>query len=119
MMTKWTVSMKTFCLVLVLLCLSGSASHALDSEQQRGKALLQRLCSRCHAIGTIGASPHADAPPFRTFGDQKLYDEDFAQRLQTGLFTIHKDMPTFRFGASDAEAVARYLRSIQAHQKPK
>jgi cytochrome c len=111
--------MKTFRLALLLLCLTSASSHALDGEQQRGKALLQSLCSRCHAIGTTGASPHPDAPPFRTFGDQKLYDEDFAQRLQTGLSTIHKDMPTFRFGQADAEAVVRYLRAIQVRQKPK
>ena len=62
---------------------------------------------------------HPDAPPFRTFGDPKLYDEDFAQRLQTGLSTIHKDMPTFRFGQIDAEAVANYLRAILVRQMPK
>jgi mono/diheme cytochrome c family protein len=91
----------------------------LDSEQQRGKALLQSLCSRCHAIGPAGASPHPDAPAFRTFGDHRLYDDDFAQRLQTGLSAIHKDMPTFRFGAADADAVLYYLKTIQARAKPK
>jgi cytochrome c len=111
--------MRHLCLTLLMLCVFSSASHALDSEQQRGKALLQRLCSRCHAVGTAGASPHPDAPPFRTFSDQKLDDEDFAQRLQTGLSTIHKDMPTFRFGQADAEAVVSYLRAIQVRQKPK
>jgi mono/diheme cytochrome c family protein len=100
-------------------CLSSAPSHALDSEQQRGKALLQSLCSRCHAIGRAGVSPFPDAPPFRTFGDQKLYDEDFAQRLQTGLSTIHKAMPSFQFGRADADAVASYLRAIQTRRKPR
>ena len=98
---------------LLMLCVSSSVSHALDSEQCRGKMLLQRLCSRCHAIGTAGASPHPDAPPFRTFGDQKLYDDDFAQRLQTGLSTIHKEMPSFQFDRRNAEAAVSYLRAIQ------
>jgi cytochrome c len=119
MMIDGAVLMKSFRVALLLLCLCSSASHALDSEQQRGKALLQSLCSRCHAIGSAGASPHPYAPPFRTFGDQKLYDEDFAQRLQTGLSTIHKDMPTFMFGQADAGAVVSYLRAIQVRQKPK
>ncbi|WP_284416504.1 MULTISPECIES: cytochrome c [unclassified Bradyrhizobium] len=104
---------------LVLLLLTATASHALDSEQSRGKALLQRLCSRCHAVGASGASPHPDAPPFRTFGDSKLYDDDFAQRLQSGLSTIHKDMPSFRFDRADAEAAVNYLKAIQVHPKPK
>nr|WP_041757644.1 cytochrome c [Bradyrhizobium sp. ORS 278] len=102
---------------LVPLVLTSTASHALDSEQKRGKALLQSLCSRCHAIGPTGASPHPDAPPFRTFGDSKLYDDDFSQRLQTGLSTIHKDMPSFQFDRPDAEAVVNYLKAIQVRPK--
>ncbi|MGY3453280.1 c-type cytochrome [Bradyrhizobium sp. USDA 4353] len=102
---------------LVLLCTMINPSHALDSEQKRGKALLQSLCSQCHAIGPTGASPHPDAPPFRTFGDSKLYDEDFAQRLQTGLSTIHKDMPSFQFDRPEAEAVVNYLKAIQVRPK--
>ncbi|NPU13671.1 cytochrome c [Bradyrhizobium sp. 83012] len=101
----------------LLLLMTSTASHALDSEQRRGKALLQSLCSRCHAIGPVGASPHPDAPPFRTFGDSKLYDDDFAQRLQTGLSTIHKDMPSFRFDRADAEAAVNYLKAIQVRPK--
>src|SRR3954447_19303054 len=91
-------------LALVWICALATPSHALDSEQKRGKALLQSLCSRCHAVDRTGASPHADAPPFRTFGDSKLYDDDFAQRLQSGLSTIHRDMPSFQFDRADAEA---------------
>ncbi|WP_315703274.1 MULTISPECIES: cytochrome c [unclassified Bradyrhizobium] len=111
--------MKKLILFAVLLWVVGSPSHALDSEQARGKALLQTLCSRCHAVGQTGASPHPDAPPFRTFGDPKLYDEDFAQRLQSGLSTIHPDMPTFQFDRADAEAVLNYLKAIQVHPKQK
>jgi mono/diheme cytochrome c family protein len=111
--------MKTLPLALLLLSASSQASHALDSEQQRGKALLQTFCSRCHSVDITGASPHSDAPPFRTFGDQKLYDEDFAQRLQSGLSTIHKDMPSFQFDRGDAEAVVNYLKAIQVRQRPK
>lgn len=60
-----------------------------------------------------------DAPPFRTLGDSKLYDNDFGQRLQDGLTTIHPDMPTFRFSRTDAEAAVNYLKSIQEPKKPK
>jgi len=65
-------------------------------------------------VGRSGRSAHAYAPPFRTLGDGKLYDDDFAARLQDGLSTIHPDMPTFRFSRADAEAAANYLKSIQA-----
>lgn len=105
--------MKTIYLALVMICAWSSASSALDSEQRRGKDLLKSLCGRCHAVSARGRSPAADAPPFRTLGDDKLYDNDFAQRLQDGLTTIHPLMPTFRFSRGEAEAAVNYLKSIQ------
>jgi mono/diheme cytochrome c family protein len=102
---------------LVLLCAFAAIGYAEASEQSRGKALLERMCSRCHAVGRAGPSPHVDAPPFRTFGE-KIYDEDLGQRLQDGLFSIHSDMPTFHFSREDAEAAVNYLRSIQVQKNP-
>ena len=109
--------MKIFCLILLMMCTLSTGSHALDSEQQRGKALLETLCGRCHAVSERGRSPHVDAPPFRTFGDSKLYDNDFGQRLQDGLTTIHPDMPSFRFSRADAEAAVNYLKFIQERKR--
>jgi hypothetical protein len=111
--------MNRFYLALLMTCACSEAGHALDREQQRAKALLETMCGRCHAVGTRGRSPHADAPPFRIFGDDKLYDNDLGQRLQDGLSSIHPDMPTFRFGRRDAEAAVNYLRLIQAGKTPK
>jgi mono/diheme cytochrome c family protein len=112
-------SMKKICLALLIICAWSNASYALDREQHRGKALLETLCGRCHAVSRTGKSPNIDAPPFRTFGDDKLYDNDFGQRLQDGLTTIHPDMPTFRFSRRDAEAAVNYLKSIEGRKKPK
>jgi mono/diheme cytochrome c family protein len=111
--------MKKICLTVLMICVWGNAGHALDSEQRRGRALLETLCGRCHAVGQRGQSAHVDAPPFRKLGDSKLYDTDFAARLQDGLSTIHPDMPTFRFSREDAEAAVNYLKSIQAHKPSK
>ena len=111
--------MKKICLTVLMVCAWGNAGHALDREQQRGKALLETLCGRCHAVGRTGQSLHVDAPPFRTLGDSKLYDDDFAARLQDGLSTIHPDMPTFQFSREDAEAAVNYLKAIQEHKQSK
>jgi len=100
------------CLVLTLLGATGGAAQALDPEQQRARAMLENLCGRCHAVGKTGQSPNPLAPPFRRFGE-KLYDTDMVQRLQDGLTTIHRDMPTFRFNRHEAAAAVNYLRSIQ------
>jgi mono/diheme cytochrome c family protein len=109
--------MKTFAPALLMIGLVWSSSaHALDAEQQRGQALLQKMCARCHAVGTTGASPNKLSPPFRNLGDDKLYDPDFLQRLQEGYSSIHRLMPTFRFDRESAEAVANYLKAIQARK---
>jgi hypothetical protein len=107
-----------FCLSLVVVLLCGGAGYALDVDQRHAKALLVELCARCHAVGRSGRSPHPDAPPFRTFSDAKLYDEDFGKRLRDGLSTIHPDMATFHFRRRDSEAVVSYLRAIQNPRKP-
>jgi cytochrome c len=112
-------AVKKLCLALLTMCVWSEAGNALDREQRRAKALLETMCGRCHAVGMTGQSPHVAAPPFRTFSDDKLYDNDFGQRLQDGLTTIHKDMPTFRFDRRDADAAVNYLKSIQERKKPK
>ena len=109
---------KLWLLLLMTAALSGTA-QALDAEQRRGKALLERLCARCHAVGERGRSPHPQAPPFRTFSESKLYDEDFGRRLQDGLFTIHPDMPTFHFSGDDAAAAVNYLKALHEHKTSK
>lgn len=111
--------MNRVCVALLLIVAASNAAHGLDAEQRRGKQLVERLCARCHAVSTTGRSPHPDAPPFRSFGEKKLYDEDFRQRLQDGLFTIHPDMPTFEFSRDDATAVVNYLRAIQDRKPAK
>ena len=108
--------MKKLCLALLLPCLLScllATPARAEDGQQRGKAVLETLCAECHAVGKTGSSPNALAPPFRTFGDDKLYDNDFAQRLQDGLSSIHPAMPTFHFSRDDAQAAVNYLRSIQ------
>ncbi len=112
------IGMAKITLALFVICATSAAAHSLDREQQRGKALLERMCARCHAVGEAGRSPHPDAPPFRTFSEEKLYDENFAQRLQQGLSTMHPDMPTFHFGRADAEAAANYLKYLHGRKKP-
>ena len=111
--------MKKVCLAFLMTCVSLEPSHAMDREYQRAKSMLETMCGQCHAVGATGQSPHTDAPPFRTFGENKLYDSDFGQRLQDGLSTIHRDMPTFQFSRRDADAAVTYLRSIQHSKKSK
>jgi hypothetical protein len=78
-------------------------------------AARRRAGARCRTRppqGDAGRSLRPLAPPFRSFGE-KLYDTDMVQRLQDGLTTVHKEMPTFRFNREEAAAAVNYLRSIQ------
>ena len=103
-------------LAIVLLLLGTSATVAEESAQspleQQGRALAERMCSECHAIGKSGQSPHAKAPAFRAL-DRRLDLDGFIDRLREGLMVDHPDMPTFRFTREDARAFLLYLRSIQ------
>lgn len=110
--------MKQFWSAWLLLCLSGSTGYAMDAEQERGKQLLQDMCAQCHAVGATEASPNELAPPFRTFGENKLYDKDFLRQLQDGHNSIDRSMPTVRFSREDAEAVVNYLKVLQADHTP-
>lgn len=111
--------MRRFAPTLLAALLWSTSGHALDAEQEHGGELLQKMCARCHAVGTTGASPNKLAPAFRSFSENKLYDPDFAQRLQQGYSSIHRFMPTFRFDRADAEAVVNYLKAIQGAPKPR
>lgn len=80
--------------------------------ERQGRALAERMCSQCHAIGMSGSSPHSAAPSFRTLS-RRVDLDNFMNRLREGLIAGHPDMPMFRFTREDARALAAYLRSTQ------
>jgi mono/diheme cytochrome c family protein len=104
-------------LAILLLLVTTSSSLAEDGSssplEQRGRALAERMCSQCHAVGRSGESPHVGAPAFRAL-DRRVDLDSFMERLREGLSVGHPDMPTFRFTREDARAFLLYLRSIQA-----
>jgi len=104
-------------LITGFMLLFTAAAAAQDASiEQRGRALVDRYCSRCHAIDRTGSSPHAEAPPFRTLGARYPIDS-LAEALAEGLVTGHPDMPEFMFEVQDVGAILAYLNSIQDPQK--
>lgn len=83
-----------------------------SSEIRRGERILAKNCSRCHAIGRSGSSPHPQAPPFRTLSRRYPIDS-LSEALGEGLSTGHPDMPEFVFPPRDIGAILSYLQSIQ------
>ena len=101
-------------LAAVLVGMFATPTLAQDNGalERRGNTLLTRNCSRCHAIGTIGNSPHVQAPAFRTLG-RRYPIEMLAEALAEGFSTGHPDMPEFIFASNDVKAILAYLESIQ------
>lgn len=87
--------------------------HASDkSDVERGKALVEKRCSRCHSIGRAGNSRHQDAPAFRTLA--KRYPlANLEESLAEGISTGHPDMPEFQIQPREISEVIRYLSTVQ------
>jgi len=106
--------------LMLVVTLTLGATAALAAEKNltdKGEALVKKNCSRCHAIGREGNSPHPQAPPFRTLSS-KYPVEDLAESLAEGIVSGHPDMPIFVFTPPDVEAIIDYLNSIQDQPSP-
>jgi mono/diheme cytochrome c family protein len=98
-------------IVFLLVGLLPSIAAAGDALQ-RGRAVLEENCSRCHAVSQEGASPLAAAPPFRTLGERYPI-EDLEEALAEGIVTGHPAMPQLSFEPSDVAAIIAYIKSLQ------
>lgn len=99
---------------VALLSLTGISAHAAEKTLvDKGEVLVKENCSRCHAIGKEGDSPHKEAPPFRTLS-ARYPVTDLAESLAEGIVSGHPDMPIFVFSPHDIEAIIEYLQSVQA-----
>jgi len=102
--------------ILALLMAPLAATPALADRTlvAEGRAIAQKACGRCHATGRAGDSPNPKSPPFRTLS--KRYPiSSLEEALGEGIVVGHEgvDMPEFRLGARQIEALLAYLQSIQ------
>jgi mono/diheme cytochrome c family protein len=77
------------------------------SPSERGHALAQKLCARCHAI----ERPWGGPPPFRELS-QRYPIEMLAEALAEGIVTGHPAMPSFTFHPRDIEALLTYIDGL-------
>jgi cytochrome c len=104
--------------IALLLGLATAPAPAAEKDlTDKGEVLVKENCSRCHAIGKEGNSPHPEAPPFRTLSSRYPI-EDLSESLAEGIVSGHPDMPIFVFSAADVEAIIDYLNSIQEKPSP-
>src|SRR2546429_9406098 len=116
MRRTWAMRATTGWGFLLAMAVSSAMASAAAEESTtplaRGEALLATNCSRCHAVGRAGESPHTDAPAFRTLS-HRYKIESLSEALAEGLSTGHPDMPEFVFAPEDVGAIIEYLQSIQ------
>lgn len=78
------------------------------AENAEGKALLERNCSRCHAVAAGAASPLAAAPNLwtvlRSYPSERLEFE-----LAEGIGSRHRDMPQIQFSTEEIRSIIEYL----------
>jgi mono/diheme cytochrome c family protein len=104
----------TFMLLLLAFAWASSAlALELSPAQAEGKAILQKNCGRCHAIGVSGESPLADAPPFRNIY-AKFAVEELKMRLSEGVVSHFRGMPQIDFTSEEITRIIDYLDVLKA-----
>ncbi|MGI9354824.1 MAG: c-type cytochrome [Rhizobiaceae bacterium] len=99
-------------------CLASGPAVSEDAKTnastiERGKKLVEKNCSQCHAFGKDDESKHPESPAFRDLS--KRYPVEFlAEALAEGILTGHPDMPVFYFYPEEVDQVVEYLKTIQA-----
>lgn len=89
-----------------------SLSAALSTEAaSRGRAIAIIGCASCHAIDATGASPFAEAPPFRDVARRRSLD-DLETAFATGLVTTHTAMPPYVFRAAEIDDLNAYFETL-------
>jgi cytochrome c len=98
----------------IVLTFGAILSWAADSvaeqspSERRGLRFVGLNCARCHAIDKTGASPLANAPPFRTL-HLKYAVSDLQRPLAQG---VHPVMPIFHLEASQVEDILSYFKTL-------
>lgn len=101
-----------FALVPFLVTVASAQEDATVGDPEKGKALAEISCARCHAIEAEGDSPLAEAPPFRDV--MKLYKAVMLEEaLAEGIVTGHADMPEFVFSAQEVSDLTAYLSRFE------
>lgn len=100
-------------------CLAFLAVSAVADERakERGRAIAEAKCARCHAIGNQGKSPMALAPPFREL-PQRYPVEHLAEAFAEGIVVGHPAMPEFTFDPPEIDALLSYLQSLSSKSLP-
>ena len=108
-----------FAAIVLLAATVALASPALGQSlpRERGQAIAQKHCARCHAIDDTSASPMGLAPPFRDLA-KRYAIENLAEALAEGIVTGHPAMPRFTFEPREIDALLTFIASLTPSAEP-
>jgi cytochrome c len=89
----------------------GSPALGQSLPRERGQAIAQKHCARCHAIDDSSDSPMGLAPPFRDLPKRYPIDS-LAEALAEGIVTGHPAMPRFTFEPREIDALLTFIASL-------
>jgi mono/diheme cytochrome c family protein len=98
----------TICAAILL----AAPALAQSGRAERGRVFLQEHCAGCHAIGRVGESPLAIAPPFRIL-HRRYPVETLAEAFAEGITTGHPTMPEFQLDPAQINDVLAYLKGLE------
>jgi Flp pilus assembly protein TadD len=84
-----------------------------ERRVQQGKALVEKNCSPCHAVGVTGASPNIKAPEFRSL-HARHPSLALREPLARGIAAPHEEMPSFRLSGAEIDTIIAYINSLAA-----
>ncbi|MEW6255265.1 MAG: cytochrome c [Pseudomonadota bacterium] len=84
----------------------------MSPRAQRGLTFAQTNCAKCHAIGKLGDSPLAIAPPFRVL-HTRYPVENLSEALAEGIVTGHPSMPEFQLDGAQIDDLMAYLKWLE------
>ena len=78
---------------------------------ERGRAIAEQKCARCHAIGRDDERPHAIVTPFRDL-HTRYPIEMLTDAQASGVISGHDEMPMFELSTEDLNALLAYIDSF-------
>ncbi len=107
-----------FAALMVAQALTAETVIGQSTPSERGQAIAEKQCARCHAIGLTGSSPMGLAPPFRDLS-QRYPIETLAEALAEGIMTGHSAMPHITFHPREIDALLTYIDSLTPLREPR
>ncbi len=82
-----------------------------DRRVREGKALVEKNCGGCHAVGARGPSPNKKAPQFRNLHERHAMLA-LREPLSRGIAAPHDEMPKFTLTGAQIDTIVAYINSL-------